>query len=648
MRLFSTLALAASLLLSALPAAADLSQRDQEIYRDAFALSRKGKFSDAQQQARQAKDKSLGQVLLWMEYTRAGNSASFEEITNFIQAHPGWPLGASLMRRAEEAISVSTPPAIVLKWFEKRQPVTADGGLALADALFRTGDPGRAVTVLRSTWTGRPFGTLQERQFLSKFREHLRAEDYTARLSRLLWDRDIEGAQRMLPFVDGDFKALAIARISLIGDRSGADSAVARVPARLANDPGLIFDRVRWRRLREMDDEAVELLRHPSRNQVRPEAWWAERSILARRYLQKGHISTAYEIARDNGLSEGAALADAEWMAGWIALRFLDDRQIALDHFRRLYDRVSFPVSKARGAYWAGRAAEALGQKEEALTWYRRGARHVTAFYGQLAAEKLEDSRNWALPSDPKPTKADITRFENRELTIVVRSLMQLGLYDILRPFIINLHDVAETPGERALAGQLAEQAGRSEIGVTVAKRADREHVNLISAGFPVPALRFVEAPEKALVLALIRQESAFQDEAISSAGARGLMQLMPETAKRVAQTLKVAFSNDKLIADPSFNIRLGSAYLGHMLGDFNGSYVLALAAYNAGPGRSRRWMRENGDPRAPDVDPIDWIEMIPFTETRNYVQRVLENVQVYRRRIGADQPHSLERDLKR
>jgi soluble lytic murein transglycosylase len=290
-----------------------------------------------------------------------------------------------------------------------------------------------------------------------------------------------------------------------------------------------------------------------------------------------------------------------------------------------------------------------MKKKDEAIAWYRKGARHVTSFYGQLASEKLEDARNWALPADPKPTKADITRFENRPLTVVVRNLMQIGMYDTLRPFIINLHDVAETPGERWLAGQLAEQAGRAEIGVVVSKRADREHVSLISAGFPIPALRYVEAPEKALVLSVIRQESAFQDEAVSTAGARGLMQLMPDTAKRVAKMLKIAaFSNDKLTADPAFNVRLGSAYLTHVLEDFDGSYVLALAGYNAGPGRSRRWMRENGDPRAPDVDPIDWIEMIPFSETRNYVQRVLENVQVYRRRLGVGSPHSLERDLRR
>jgi soluble lytic murein transglycosylase len=627
------------------PAAAETAA-ESRLAHEAVAQAKREHFADALRLAKQSHDHLLAKLVKWIEYTTPSSGASFAEITAFIAADPDWPLMSTLQKRAEEAITAATPQAEVLAWFEGHPPATADGGMAYGRALLAAGKTDKAVHVIRHSWVDGGFGVLQERQFLTLFGEHLRPEDHWRRLDRLLWDKQDGPAQRMLLKVDAGHRALAQARLALQDGKASVEGLIAAVPAGLRDDPGLIYDRVRWRRQKDLDEDAIDLLAHPARNKVRPELWWQERSILARRALQKGLVSRAYQVAADHGLSGGSQLADAEFLAGWIALRFLDDRETALQHFQRLYDTSTHPITRARAAYWAGRAAEAGQQEQQSRDWYTGAARYVTAYYGQLAAARLDD-HHWPLPGDPKPTPDDVKRFEGREITKATRLLMELRDADHLRAFFIRLNDVAKTPGERVLVAQLAAEGGRNDLAVTVARRSDRDGVTLVEAGWPVPHVAAEDAPEKALVLALIRQESGFMQDVVSSAGARGLMQLLPSTAEKVAKAIKVAFHPRKL-DDPNFNVRIGSAYLGDLISDFEGSYILALAAYNAGPARARRWIKEYGDPRDPQVDVIDWIEMIPFTETRNYVQRVMESVAVYRRRLGKSGGPSLEADLKR
>lgn len=640
--------LAAGYLMTAPPVHAELSSLDKQVYTKAFEDAGRDRFTSAQEWAAKAKDPLLGKVVRWMEYGREASGASFEDITKFIRENPDWPYLSLLTRRAEDAITLTTPNQAILDWFSDNRFVTAGGGRAYGEALLSEGRRVEAVKVLRQTWIEQNFGILQERQFLARHREHLRREDHEARLDRLLWDRYDSAARRMLPYVGHEAKLLAGARMALFTGRGNPDSAIARVPAKYRDDPGLVYDRLNWRRKKDFDDGALELLRHPAANQGRPELWWRERAIMARRLLTKGHISEAYAIVKGHGQTEGVPFADGEWLAGWIALRFLDDRKTALTHFTNLYQGVGYPISLSRGAYWAGRAAEALGRKAEAESWYRKAATHITTFYGQLAASKLKDNALWSLPAEPALSAADRQAFANHEMTRIVRALAEIGAFETVRPFVLRLHDTAKTSAQKALAGSLGEQIGRADLGVWVARRADKDHITLVSAGWPIPPLSFGDEPEKSLVLSVIRQESNFYDQAISSAGARGLMQIMPATGKRMASMLNLGFSTNKLVDDPSFNVQLGSAYLAHLLKEFDGSYILTLAAYNAGPSNAKAWLRENGDFRKGDVDIIDWIESIPFYETRNYVQRVLENVQVYRHRLGLDTLHSLEQDLKR
>lgn len=649
-KVLSGLIFAAAILVSSVAPswAAAVPPGERALYEQVFAAARRDGYAEAEQLAMRSKDRLLAKMVRWMTYTSPRSGASFEEITSFMESSADWPLMSQLQRRAEESITAATPNDRVLAWFDRNEPATVDGGMAYARALLAAGRQDKALAVIRSTWADGGFGVMQERQFLTLFGDYLTADDYWRRLDRLLWDKQEAPANRLLLKVDAGHRALAQARLGLQDGKSTPEALLAQVPKELRDDPGLIYDRVRWRRQKDMDEDAIELLSHPSRNQVRPDLWWQERAILARRALQKGMVSRAYQVAADHDVAADMAsqYGDGEFLAGWIALRFLDDRDTAAAHFQRLWDAVSTPLAKSRAAYWAGRAAEARNDAKAARDWYTRGAYYVTAFYGQLSASRL-DNHHWPLPPDPQPSADDIRRFDNRELTRVIRTMLELGETDNLRAFFIRLNDTAQSAGERTLVGRLAMEGGRNDLAVTVARRADRDSVFLLEAGWPVPPISAENGPEKALVFALIRQESSFITDAQSPVGARGLMQLMPSTAEKLAKSLKVKFNPGRL-DDPDFNVRLGSAYLSDLLRDFEGSYILALASYNAGPSRSRRWIRDYGDPRDPTVDVIDWIEMIPFTETRNYVQRVMESVSIYRRKLDGVTGTSFEQDLKR
>ncbi|HSV29768.1 MAG TPA: transglycosylase SLT domain-containing protein [Candidatus Omnitrophota bacterium] len=644
----STLALiiAAGLAVVAAPQASASPAAERDLTVRVFVAAKKDRFDEAERIALAGKNRLLAKLVRWMAYTRPNSGASFAEITSFIESSPDWPLMGPLARRAEEAITAATPDEQVLAWFKTREPETVDGGMALARALLASGQGDRALKVIKKTWTEGGFGAMQERQFLTLFGEHLTDDDHWKRLDRLLWEKQDGPAQRMLMKVDAGRRVLAQARLALQDGKANPEPLVAQVPKQLRDDPGLIYDRVRWRRQKDLDEDAIDLLSHPARNQVKPELWWQERSILARRALQKGLVSRAYQTAADHGLEGNTnQVAEAEFLAGWIALRFLDDRETGLAHFQRLWDMTTTPLSRSRAAYWAGRASEAMNNKAQAREWYTRGARFLTAYYGQLSAARLDD-HNWPLPKAPEPTLDDVKKFESREMVKAIRIMLDMGANEHLRAFFIRLNDVVDSPGERTLVANLAAQGGRDDLAVTVARRADRDGVFLVEQGWPVPPIAAIDSPEKALVFSLIRQESGFINDAQSPVGARGLMQLMPATAKQVAKAINLKF-NPRQLDEPDVNVRLGSAYLSDLISDFEGSYILAVAGYNAGPGRARKWIREYGDPRDPNTDVIDWIEMIPFTETRNYVQRVMESVNIYRRRLGKG-GQSLEADLKR
>ncbi len=633
---------------SAVPARAELSDADRQIYREAFQAARSGDWALAGRRADKGHDPLLAKVLWWLNLTRGSSGALFTDFTDFITANPDWPGQMAMRQHAEEAMA-GVSDRTLGQWFDRFAPVTPAGKFKQADIWIAEGRVQQGEARIREVWAKGDFTAFEEKSVLQRYHHILRQEDHWARLDRLLWDGDVEAARRMMPRVDPEHRALADARIRIAAMEPGIERLIARLPAALQNDPGLLFERMRWRTRKEHYDDAIAMLEHPPHDLVRPLAWATERQILARHALAVGDISVAYRLAARHGLTSGQTFAELEFFAGWVALRFLREPDIAYNHFVKLYDEVKLPVSVARGAYWAARAAEAMGYHQLAAAWYGTAAVQVTTYYGQLAATALGEPNIVHGISEPKPTPAETAAFDKRELVRAMREMAAAGANDYIGPFARRVSEQATVPADHVLLAHLVIKLDRPDIAVAVAKKASYAGVTLLDEGYPITDLPPGGAAERPLVLAMTRQESAFDHEAVSSAGARGMMQLMPATASHIAKTLHMPFSASRLLTDSRYNIILGRHYLDGLLGDFSGSYVLAIAAYNAGPSRVHQWIRDYGDPRAKNTDVVDWVESIPLGETRNYVQRVLENLQIYRLRLGdRGLAFSLASDLKR
>jgi len=616
------------------------------------AVDEKNSFR-AKASFRKIKNPLARKIVTWARLSQPDPKASFAEIAGFMAENPDWPDNKELQRRAEEAMSGQADAEATLNWFKDKKPLSGDGMASLGEALMASGRTAEAKKLLRKAWINGDFTKRRARAFYKRHRRLLGIDDHWQRLDRLLWKGRYWPVRRMMWKVKPDYRALAVARMFLRQRRGNVDTAIAKVPDHLNNDPGLIYERLRWRRRRGKYEGAMEILDNPPNDLIHPQRWWVERAAVARQALQKGHVSDAYRLARNHGLKSGKEFAEAEWLSGWIALQFLNDAPSAKDHFLAMYKVVKFPVSRARGAYWAGRAFSALNDKDSADIWYRKAALHSTTYYGQLSAARLRPGDGLEMSQQAQPGGRQEKAFEAQELVAAVRLLAEIGEQDRLKPFILRLNEMAKSPDWKILTAALAEASGRPDLSVSIAKRAARKGLALNDAAYPslIPPPMHVRAGtqtlEVPLVLAVIRQESVFHVSAKSHANAQGLMQLLPRTARKVAMRLGIPFSRRRLVTDGAYNLTLGQAYLSGLVEEFKGSYVLALAAYNAGPNRARQWLKRNGDLRKADVDSIDWVEMIPFNETRNYIQRVLENLQVYRHRLAhTEVALGLERDL--
>ncbi len=628
-------------------ARAELSDGDRNLYRLAYQAGDAGKWDDAWTLAQRASDPFPQKLLRWIELTRGGPNARFEEIRDFLAANPDWPSQILLRQRAEEALPGQSD-AVASAWFQLYPPVTPAGKIREAELAIAAGHEAEGAARLRAIWIGTDFTALDAKSFLERYRSYLRPEDHALRLDRLIWDSHYGEARQMLARVGLEQRALGDARIALATMAPNAKHLLRLVPASLQRDSGLLYERLRWRRRKEHYDDAIDLLDHPPADLVRPLAWAGERQSLARIALSEGNISVAYRLAARHGLSEGPAFADLEFFAGWVALRFLREPETGYGHFATLYDRSKTAASKARGAYWAARAAAAMHLGAYAAGWDAKAAEYRTTYYGQLASAAVGGT-GFTVAAEPEPNENDIAQFEARELVRAVRDLVAIGDADDVRPFLARLADTVTAATDFAQVVRLASAVDRPDLELHAAQRAVSAGVVLFAESYPLVPLPPGGAAEAALVLAVTRQESAFDVAAVSSAGARGMMQLMPATAKRVANTLDMPYSEDLLTRDRVYNLKLGHAYLDEMLAEFGGSYVLTIAAYNAGPARVNQWLDELGDPRKPGTDVVDWIEAVPISETRNYLQRVLENLQIYRLRLGDhDLAFKLAADLKR
>lgn len=627
------IALAATASIAA-TARAELSDNDRALYRDAYAAAKANNWDQVRILTQGAADKFPAKLLLWIELMRGGPEVPFAQYRDFISNNPTWP-GLIVMRKHAERALQNQSDALAAEWFKQFPPVSPPGKTRLADLEIAAGHGAAADTLLRETWIDANFAPADETAFLQHYGDRIRPIDHARRLDRLLWSGRDADARRMLARVSLAQRALGVARLALLNGTPDAEHLFTLVPPQLQDDPGLTFARLKWRRRKDHLDDAITLLDHPPADLVKPLAWAGERQILARTALSEGKAAVAYRLAAANGLSEGAAFGELEFLAGWIALRHLNNPAEAYQHFVKLYDHSKMAISRARGAYWAARAAAALHRNQDAADWYAKAAANRTTYYGQLASAAIHDGGTIKVEREPDPSQAEVAKFEALELVRAARDLVAMGDGEDARPFLFQLIETATAPGDYVQIARLALALERPDMELMAAKRAINDGVNLFAENYPLVALPPGGKAEPALVLAVTRQESGFDQGAISVVGARGMMQLMPPTAQKMAKSLSLPYSASLLTDDRVYNMRLGRAYIDEMLDQFSGSYVLAIAAYNAGPARVGQWIGQFGDPRARNADVIDWIESIPISETRNYVQRVLENLQVYRLMLG-------------
>ena len=633
---------------------------DHDLFIRAFDAAARGDWVAARSLASQGQSPLARRLLEWRYALDKNSGATFAEIDAVIRdtearsPSESWPLRGTLQARAEAAITPDMPPATVAAWFASRTPNSSIGKIRMGEALIATGDKTRGTALIRTGWAEGSFDADAEQAILQKDGAYLTAESDRARLDALLWRGEISAARRQVTRVDSAAALIGNARIGL--DSYGLPKAQAQLDMLKANeaalnDPSLLFDWAHALRLAARDPEAhAMLLRIPAAPMLRDHAarWWSELNLHARDALSSGDARSALALVQHAGFTAGDPYAEQQFLSGFISLRFLKDPGAALTAFQKLEAGVTRPISKSRAHYWQGRCQEALGDTAAALAQYRLAAAYPETFYGQIALAHIDPSPALHL-SDTQVEAAEPAEVQADPLMPQIKVLAELGQAGSLRLFVERDAELYSSPRHLKRLMAMLNAWGYPEISVRLAKAMSYAGATLPQFTHPLIALPAYPgpgaAPDPALVLGLIRQETEFDAYAVSSAGARGLMQMMPASAKIAAKQAKLAYRPEALLGDTSYNMQLGMTEFHGQLERFDGSWVLAIAAYNAGPTNVRRWLTANGDPRS--GDPLDWIEQIPFGETRNYVQRVLENTQVYRARLAAkDAPLRIVPDL--
>ncbi len=627
-----------------------LSASDHDLFSRAFEAAGRGDWVAARNLASQGQNSAAQRLVEWRYALDRNSGATFAEIDAVMKDAAGWPLRGTLQVRAEAAITPDLPPATVVAWFGSKTPNSSIGKVRLGEALVATGEKARGAALIRAGWSDGSFDTATELAIVQKDGAYLTPDSDRARLDALLWRGEITAARRELSRVDAAGAEVANARIAL--QSQGLPRAQAVVDGlRDRDDPGFLFDWTHALRVAGRDNEAHDLLlRIPGETLAQAHAarWWAEVNVQARDALASGDPRLALSLVRRAGFTAGDQYAEQQFLAGFIALRFYKDPHIALIYFQRLEAGVTRPISKSRAQYWQGRAYEALNDTQSALNHYRQAAAWPETFYGQIALAHTDPAPTLHL-SDTPVEAAPVSELESDPLMPQMKALADLGQAGSLRVFVDRAVDESAAPRRLKRLMILLNEWGYPEIAVRLAKTASYAGAYLPQFTHPVIALPSYPgpgtAPDAALVLGLIRQETEFDAYAVSSAGARGLMQMMPASAKVAAKQAALPYRPAALLDDTAYNMQLGmTEYRGH-LDRYGGSLVLAAASYNAGPNNVKKWLARFGDPRS--TDPLDWIEQIPFNETRNYVQRVLENTEVYRARLaGRDVPLRILPDL--
>ena len=615
------------------------SKKDFGIAKKAISEMQKSKWTTSLKIAKKAKDKSIYNFIQWKHLLTSGNQASFYDYKVFIDQNSKYPRIGRLKYLAEHKLSTAKiSPKKIIDWFDGKEPLSGYGKMIIGESFVLTGNKDKGKKLIKEGWITADLSKNELKFFRKKFKKYLNADDYIKRADYLAWNNKYWDLKRLLRYLPKDYELLYTARQILMTRGYGVDQAIKNVPEKFKNDAGLNYDRLKWRRKRGRVDSSLEILlsiKNDKNYLVEPEKWWKEREIISRALLYKKKYETAYKISSNHGMSKGSDFAAAEWMSGWIALSFLNDPLIAKDHFQNFYKNVNYPISTSRGAYWLGRTYEELGNKEQSVYWYDIASKYLTTYYGQLAFLKLDPSGKFELNKDMEIDDKYRYIFFNKELVKITYLLDELKKDKYTKFILRHLANDNIQKGSEILAAELATNIQRYDFAIQISKISSYQKRFHNKFNYPIistpKTINGRKIPESAFILSIIRQESEFDLSANSHAGAKGLMQLMPYTAKLVSKQAKLPYSKSRLTSDPEYNINLGSHYIAGLILQYEGAYPFAIAAYNAGPNRVKYWKKINKNPQKKQINYVDWVELIKFRETRNYVQRVLENYNVYR-----------------
>jgi len=616
-----------------------LSKKDYGYAKEVFLNIKEKKWATVFKLTKKIKDRDFRNLIWWIYLKEKSNKATFTDYINFIDKNPDYPRINRLKYLAEHKINLKTnSPNTVIGWFESSPPLSGFGKIKLGESYFLKGDLEKASELIREGWVDASLSSKDLRYLNKKYKKFLNSSDHIKRADYMAWEYKYWDLKRILRYLPKDYRALYNARQILMSNSYGVDKAITQVPEKLKSDIGLKYDRLKWRRRRGRLESSLEIINQIPNDKdklIRPDLWWKERHIVSRSLIYKKKYQKAYEVAKNHSLIDGPEFAEAEWMSGWIALVFLNDPNRSLRHFKSFYENVGYPISLARGAYWMGITYEKLGNNKLSQKFFQEGSKYLTTYYGQLSFQKINPTGKFELNDQSKYSKDYEKEFNKNPLVKHVILLKELNKTKYSKDIIKHLAEVNIDKGSEVLAAKLATEIGRYDYAIQISKKASYEKRFYNKFNYPIittPRIINDKAmPSQEIILAITRQESEFDPKANSYAGAKGMMQLMTYTAKLVAKQMKVPYRKSKLTSDPEYNIRLGSYYFNSLLNEYKEVYPFAIAAYNAGPKRVKYWRRINGDPTKGKIDFVNWIELIKFKETRNYVQRVLENANVYR-----------------
>ena len=616
-----------------------LSKKDYSYAKEVFFNINEKKWTSVFRITKKVKDKDFKNLISWIYLKEKSNKASFSDYIKFIDDNPNYPRINRLRYLAEHKINLSSnSPNTVIGWFESTPPLSGFGKIKLGESYFIKGDNVKAEKLIKEGWINASLSSKDLRYLNKKYKNFLNSSDHLKRADYMAWEYKYWDLKRILRYLPKDYRALYNARQILMSNSYGVDDAISKVPDNLKSDIGLRYDRLKWRSRRGRTDSSLEIIDRAPLNKeelVRADLWWKQRNIISRSLIYKKKYQKAYEVAKNHALDEGPEFAEAEWMAGWIAVSFLNNPNLAVNHFKSFYQNVGYPISLARGAYWIGICYEKLGKNKLSQDYFKAGSKYLTTFYGQLSFKKIDPTGQFELVDNSKYTKEYEKEFNKNPLVKHVVLLKELNKTTYSKDIIKHLADLNIEKGSEVLAAKLATEVGRYDYAIQVSKKASYEKRFYNKYNYPIITTPRVingkNMPSQEIILAITRQESEFDSKANSYVGAKGMMQLMTYTAKLVAKQMGVPYRKSKLTSDPEYNIRLGTYYFNSLLNEYGETYPFAIAAYNAGPKRVKYWRKINGDPKKGNIDFVNWIELIKFKETRNYVQRVLENASVYR-----------------